>query len=109
MDELTRATGAVLRDARRAAGLSLSELAERSGGRFKPSSLGGYERGERALSLARFCTIADLLNAPADQLLADILDGLRPGARRGMTIDLRSLPTSAEGKAVARRAHELAA
>jgi transcriptional regulator with XRE-family HTH domain len=109
MDGLAQATGAALRDARRAAGLSLSELSDRSGGRFKPSSLGGYERGERALSLARFCVIADLLNVPADQLLGDILDRLRPDTRRGITIDLRSLPSSAEGRVVARRAHELKA
>jgi transcriptional regulator with XRE-family HTH domain len=101
------ATGKVLRAARLDAGLSLMELSARSRGRFKPSSLGGYERGERALTLERFCMIADLLNRPADQLLGEILDHLRPDARREMVIDLRSLPASAEGRAVAKHAHEL--
>ena len=107
MQELSKVAGAVIRDARRSAGLSLAELASRSESRFKPSSLGGYERGERALTLARFCMIADLLNTPADQMLGDVLDRLRPSARREMMVDLRSLPASEEGRAVARHAHEL--
>jgi transcriptional regulator with XRE-family HTH domain len=109
VEGLAGATGAALRAARVGAGLSLSELALRSDGRFKSSSLGGYERGERALTLERFCAIADLLNVPAEELLSDILDRLRPDARHEIVIDLRSLPKSAEGQAVARRANELKA
>ena len=61
-DGLGSAVGAALRDARVRAGLSLSDVARRSGGRYSPSSLGGYERGERAISVIRFCDLARLLD-----------------------------------------------
>jgi nucleoside-diphosphate-sugar epimerase len=51
--------------------ISLDNLATR--GRFKPSSLGGYEKGERNISLELFREVADLYGMPADQLLAEVL------------------------------------
>lgn len=99
---LTIAAGATLRAARLQAGLSLEQLARRSGGRYKPSSLGGYERGERTLSLPRFCDLAELLGMPADQMLTRALRAIDPEGYREVAIDVRRLPDSNGGRQVAR-------
>lgn len=73
MDEFPRIIGDVLRRVRVERALTLSDVEARSGGRFKPSSLGGYERGERLISLTRFCELAAVLGIPADRLLQEVL------------------------------------
>ena len=83
--------GDVLRRARRAMGLTLQEAAARSRGRFAPTSIAGYERGERHISLDRFCDLADLYAVPPDRLLAEVLERLRPEGRRTVVIDLTRL------------------
>jgi transcriptional regulator with XRE-family HTH domain len=104
---LTTAVGATLRAARLKAGLSLEQLARRSGGRYKPSSLGGYERGERTLSMPRFCDLAELLGMPADQMLGHALRTLDPEHHREILVDLRHLPDSTGGRQVARYVHQI--
>ncbi len=49
--------GQALRDARKASGLTLREAAARSSGRFRPTSIARYERGERSISLVRSATL----------------------------------------------------
>jgi transcriptional regulator with XRE-family HTH domain len=88
---LREALGEVLRDARRRLGLTIREAAARSGTRFRPSAIGGYERGERAVSLERFCDLAALYGIPADRLLADMLVRLRPEGRAEVVVDLTEL------------------
>ena len=73
MDDFPRIIGDVLRRVRVERALTLSDVEARSGGRFKPSSLGGYERGERLISLTRFCELAAVLGIPADRLLQEVL------------------------------------
>src|SRR3954454_9152169 len=58
-----------LRAIRRQKGLSLHEVEARSGQEFKASVLGAYERGERALSVARLVRLAELYDVPPDQLM----------------------------------------
>ena len=91
MNPFSEVTGQVLRRARRARGLTLQEAAARSGGRFAPTSIAGYERGERHISLERFCDLADLYGTPPDRLLAEILERIRPEGRREVVIDLTRL------------------
>lgn len=50
--------GAHLRDVRKARGLSLKELEERTEGRYKASVVGAYERGERIISAPRLLALA---------------------------------------------------
>lgn len=88
---LREALGEVLRDSRRRLGLTIREAAARSGKRFRPSAIGGYERGERAISLERFCDLAVLYGIPADRLLADALIRLRPEGRAEVMVDLNEL------------------
>ena len=91
--------GEVLRDARIDRGLTVYDVERRSGGRFKPSSLGGYERGERSISLQRFCELAGVYGIPADRLLRDVLDRIERGSREGAVLDLRELSEVEEGGA----------
>lgn len=91
--------------ARLRAGLSLEELARRSGGRYKPSSLGGYERGERTITIPRFCDLAQLLEISPDQLLGDALARVEPQDHQEVVLDLSELPDSALGRQVAKFAH----
>jgi transcriptional regulator with XRE-family HTH domain len=64
--------GRVLRQARIARGLTLRQVGLRSGGAFSPSAIAGYERGERGITLERFCLLAELYGIPPDRLLAEI-------------------------------------
>ena len=87
--------GARLRAIRAQQRLSLQEVEQRSGEEFKASVLGAYERGERAISVARLQRLARFYEVPVDQLLpAD--DGPGFGPRPG---DLA--PGEASGGAVA--------
>lgn len=107
MNALTSAMGASIRDARVRAGFSLHELARRSEGGYSPSSLGGYERGERAISVIRFCDLARLLGVPADQLLGRALDRVMGPERREVMLELTDLPDSEVGRQTAAHAHHV--
>jgi hypothetical protein len=63
-----------------------------SGGRFKASALGGYERGERRISIERFCSLAALYGVPPDRLLARSLQQVSPAGRCELIVDLNKLP-----------------
>lgn len=66
MDAVNRAVGWRVRAARQACGWSLLDVEARSDGAFKASVVGAYERGERALSVARLVGLAALYGvAPA--------------------------------------------
>jgi transcriptional regulator with XRE-family HTH domain len=88
---LRQSLGEVLRDARRRRGLTLREASAASGDRFRPSAIGGYERGERSISVERFCELALLYGVPADQMLAEVLERLTPIGRAEIVIDLTQL------------------
>lgn len=66
-------------------------MAAVSGRRFKPSALGGYERGERAISLERFWELASVYGVPADRLLGLVLDRIDPEGRVEVVVDLGQL------------------
>jgi transcriptional regulator with XRE-family HTH domain len=73
MERYASEIGTGLRDARRRRGLTLRQVAALSEGRFKPTSVAGYERGERAISVERFIELAQLYGVPGHSLLADIM------------------------------------
>jgi len=72
-DSIAGAVGATLRRARRARGLTLQEVGARSGGEFTPTAVAGYERGERRISLQRFCDLATFYGVAPEELLAEVL------------------------------------
>jgi transcriptional regulator with XRE-family HTH domain len=96
VERFYEAVGEVLRRARRARGLTLRDVEERSGTAFKASVLGGYERGERSISLGRFWDLARLYGLPADRLLAEVAEILQPLGRKEVVIDLNRLRLIAE-------------
>jgi transcriptional regulator with XRE-family HTH domain len=84
-------------------------VGETSGGTFKPTSVAGYERGERAISLQRFCELAEFYGAQPDRLLAEVLRRQRGDA--DVVVDLPALERLAgqEAKTVAAFAKEVQA
>jgi transcriptional regulator with XRE-family HTH domain len=89
--------------------LTLRDVTSASHGRFKPSVLGAYERGERSISLARFCELAETYGVPADRLLGEVFARLDPAGRQEVAIDLNllTLIPGEEGKVVAEFVHRL--
>jgi transcriptional regulator with XRE-family HTH domain len=57
--------------------MTLRSAARASRGRFKPSSIAGYERGERAITVQRFCDLADVYATDPARLLGGILTDAR--------------------------------
>lgn len=99
MVEFRRALGDALRRARLSRGLTLSDLAERCGGVARPTSIGGYERGERAISVERLAALARGLAVPAEQILSDALAAVDPEGYGEVSLDTTHLPTSPVGRA----------
>jgi len=89
MEELAVEIGRALRRVRRAHGLTLVDVAAMSGGIFKSTSVAGYERGERSITLERFCRLCQLYGLAPERLLADILR--RTEGRPEPEIDLTAL------------------
>jgi transcriptional regulator with XRE-family HTH domain len=71
-EALQRALGARLRQARRARGLTLQDVEDRSGGRWKAVVIGSYERGDRSVSAARLTELASFLGVEVADLLDDL-------------------------------------
>jgi transcriptional regulator with XRE-family HTH domain len=80
--------GQRLRAVRKQRNLSLQAVESRSGGEFRASVLGAYERGERAISVARLQRLAALYEVSVDHLLP------HPGDA-ALTLDLREGATGA--------------
>jgi transcriptional regulator with XRE-family HTH domain len=83
-DDFAAAAGEVLREVRTGRSLSLRQVTVRSGGRFKPSSIASYERGERQISLERLFALADVYGVAPERIVAAIahrLEGQRTGQR----------------------------
>lgn len=97
IDPLNQLIGARLREGRRARGWSLLDVEAASKGEFKASVLGAYERGERALSVARLLRLSALLEMSpvvflpdppeSPQAVIDLSAAEAAGDRQGETID----------------------
>jgi transcriptional regulator with XRE-family HTH domain len=64
--------GTALRRARKARDYTLRQVADRSHGTFKASSLASYERGERAISFERFFQLTSLYEISPSRLFAEV-------------------------------------
>ena len=105
-DDFAAATGEVLRQVRTGRSLSLRQVTVRSGGRFKPSSVASYERGERQISLERFFSLAEVYDVAPERIVAAIAyrlerqkEGGRPAAKEPV-VDIRDLvrPAAAQSR-----------
>jgi transcriptional regulator with XRE-family HTH domain len=83
--------GLALRRVREERGLTLRDVATLSEGVFKATSVAGYERGERSISVERFLLLCQLYGVPANRVIDDVAStGQRPPE-----IDLRALESLA--------------
>jgi transcriptional regulator with XRE-family HTH domain len=86
--------GTRLRRIRHQQGLSLADVEEQSEGTWKAVVVGAYERGDRAVSVARLAALAEFYGVP----LADILPGAEVEAQtdgsRRVVLDLTALSTT---------------
>jgi transcriptional regulator with XRE-family HTH domain len=71
-EPISAEAGRALRRIRTALGLTLQDVGERSGRAFTPTAVAGYERGERQISLQRFCDLATFYGIAPEQLLAEV-------------------------------------
>lgn len=90
-DSYAHALGARLRAIRVQQGLSLHAVEQKSEGQWKAVVVGSYERGDRAVTVAKLADLADFYGVP----IAELLPEHRPG-RRGLPtpklmIDLQKL------------------
>ncbi len=84
--------GGRLRAIRQAQALSLSDVEERSGGRWSASAVGAYERGFRNLSLPRLKALADFYRVPVSVLMGETGPaGGQPQDRRKLVLSLDAL------------------
>jgi transcriptional regulator with XRE-family HTH domain len=96
VDRFSASLGLRLRSARRQRGWSLGELESYTGGEFKASVVGAYERGERALSVQRLVRLAEIYAVPPADLLP------LGSTDRGVLIDLDVAAEAKDGDLIDR-------
>ncbi|MFO7777334.1 MAG: helix-turn-helix transcriptional regulator [Nitriliruptoraceae bacterium] len=83
--------GARLRAVRRAQGLRLQDVEERSEGRFKAVVVGSYERGDRAVSAHRLAALAGFYEVPVAELLPEDASPRAPRREGNLAVDVQEL------------------
>ena len=106
-----RKLGSRLRAIRQQQGLTLQQVEEVSGGRWKAVVVGSYERGDRAVSVAKLAELSEFYNVPVSELLPkEDMAALQTGAPSKIMLDLRRLSRSdldPELRPVSRFAHQI--
>jgi transcriptional regulator with XRE-family HTH domain len=67
--EYQRRLGSRLRAIRQQQGLTLQQVEEQSEGKWKAVVVGSYERGDRAVSVAKLAELGEFSNVPVSELL----------------------------------------
>jgi transcriptional regulator with XRE-family HTH domain len=90
--------GARLRRIRAQQGLSLAQVEERSGGRWKAVVVGAYERGDRAITIERLAALASFYDVPIAHLLpAEVTETPTAADETCILLDLTRLAAHDEG------------
>jgi transcriptional regulator with XRE-family HTH domain len=89
--DYAHALGARLRAIRMQQGLSLHGVEERSEGRWKAVVVGSYERGDRAVTVAKLADLAEFYGVPVAELLPESRPSRRGIATPKLVIDLQRL------------------
>jgi transcriptional regulator with XRE-family HTH domain len=92
VNRISEAIGEALRRARKRRGLTLHDVDRISRGRFKPSSVGSYERGTRTISAPLLVELSTLYGVPPDRLLSEALAASEADGIADVIIDLTRLP-----------------
>ena len=89
--DYAHALGARLRAIRAQQGLSLHGVEEKSEGRWKAVVVGSYERGDRAVTVAKLAELAEFYGVPVAELLPDARATRRGSTSPKLVIDLQRL------------------
>jgi transcriptional regulator with XRE-family HTH domain len=89
--DYAHALGARLRAIRMQQGLSLHGVEEKSEGRWKAVVVGSYERGDRAVTVAKLADLADFYGVPVAELLPESRPSRRGAIAPKLVIDLQRL------------------
>lgn len=92
LDDYALSLGGRLRAIRQQQGLSLHAVEEKSGGRWKAVVVGSYERGDRAITVAKLAELAAFYSVPVGQLLPDAESRPREAKpMRKVVVDLEAM------------------
>lgn len=83
--------GARLRHIRLERELSLQDVERLSGGEWKAAVVGSYERGDRNISAARLCQLAEFYGVAPSDILPEEDVPRPPGRGRGLVLDVSRL------------------
>jgi transcriptional regulator with XRE-family HTH domain len=94
--EYQRRLGSRLRAIRQQQGLTLQQVEELSQGKWKAVVVGSYERGDRAVSVAKLAELGEFYNVPVSELLPkeEATQGHATAAAGRVMLDLRRLSRS---------------
>jgi transcriptional regulator with XRE-family HTH domain len=112
LTDYQRRLGARLRAIRQQQGLTLQQVEETSGGKWKAVVVGSYERGDRAVSVAKLAELSEFYNVPVSELLPkeDVAAMMGAQAPSRVMLDLRKLSRTdldPELRPVSRFAHTI--
>ncbi|CAN2201413.1 Cro/C1-type helix-turn-helix domain [Candidatus Nanopelagicaceae bacterium] len=93
--EIEKRCAQLLRELRRKKGLTLQECEESTHGALKAVVLGSYERGHRAISLARLAQLADFYQVPIEYFFTD-RHTVSSSENNRLVFDLRRIRTLTE-------------
>lgn len=109
--EYQQELGERLRSIRNQQGLTLQDVEERSGGEWKAVVIGSYERGDRAISVAKLARLASFYGVPVAEFLPQNGEAAAqaPADRPRVVVDLTAIDPDADGPsgAVARYARAI--
>ena len=92
--DYSKALGERLRNIRVQKGMSLQDVQQASGGKWKAAVVGAYERGDRNVTVARLSELAEFYGVPVSEVLPED-DGhpspSSPEVRRRVVLDLEGL------------------
>lgn len=90
-NEYAKNLGLRLRSLRQQQGLSLQGVEEKSHGKWKAVVVGSYERGDRAVTVAKLAELAEFYGVPVAEVLPDARTRTRSLATPKLVLNLEAL------------------
>jgi transcriptional regulator with XRE-family HTH domain len=92
--DYAKALGERLRSIRLQKNMSLQDVQQSSGEKWKAAVVGAYERGDRNVTVSKLSELADFYGVPVSEIIPDDGSAVAPGSpenRRRVVIDLEGL------------------